>query len=467
MTPLSFILASIATSIFLRSLLGYLAQLARMLPPGPKPWPLIGNVRVMDLIVKVNHIPMPHHSLAALPRAYGLLLHLRLGLVGIVLAALGSMLAQLLKTHDANFLSQSCCSIAKHLSQRMPRKISSLHLFSSKALDDYRHVRQVRSNWTNFVINLYISIIVLFTSCRAASVNLSLLLNISTAKVLGQAMSGKRVYGDRKGGGTRRRRSSSRWWWEMMVPGGVLNISDFVPALKQLNLQGVVAKTKRLHERFDAFLTAIVEEHKASTGSAGNKHDYLLTTLISSREITYLIATTELAVAEPIRQPRILARVQEEIDSVVGRGRLVTELDLRCLTYLQAVSCEINGYHIPKGTKLLVNVWAVARDPDTWAEPLVFRPERFLPGGGEPNVYVKGDDFEIIPFGAGQRMCIGMSMGLRMVQLVTAMLAHAFDPELTDRVFPEKLNMDEAFGLTSQWAKPLSVHPKLRLASYF
>ncbi|KAK3440298.1 hypothetical protein EUGRSUZ_B00579 [Eucalyptus grandis] len=311
---------------------------------------------------------MPHHSLAALPRAYGLLLHLRLGLVGMALAASGSMVAQLLRTHDANFLSQLPRSIAKHLGynyrdmvsvpycprQRMPRKISSLHLFSNKALDDYRHVRQ------------------------------------------------------------------------MMVPGGVLNISDFVPALKQLNLQGVVAKTKRLHERFDAFLTAI-NMFVAGTDTSSS--------------------TTEWAVAEPIRQPRILARVQEEIDSVVGRGRLVTELDLRRLTYLQAVSCEINGYHIPKGTKLLVNVWAVARDPDTWAEPLVFRPERFLPGGKEPNVDLK----------AGRRMCIGMSMGLRMVQLVMAMLAHAFDRELTDR----------AFRLTSQWAKPLSVHPKPRLASHF
>ncbi|KAF7849994.1 hypothetical protein BT93_L0064 [Corymbia citriodora subsp. variegata] len=299
---------------------------------------------------------------------------------------------------------------------------------------------------------------------------------------------------------------------EVMVLAGVFNIGDFVPALEWLDLQGVAAKMKRLHKRFDAFLTAIVEEHKASMGKAGNKHNDLLSTLISLQdvadeeggkltdtEIKALLlnmftagtdtssSTTEWAIAELIRHPEILARVQEEIDAVVGRDRLVTELDLPHLPYLQAViketfrlhpstplslpriaaeSCEINGYHVPKGTTLLVNVWAIARDPNTWAEPLEFRPERFLPGGEKPNADVRGNDFEVIPFGAGRRICAGMSLGLRMVQFMTATLAHAFDWELARGLLPEKLNMDEAYGLTLQRAEPLLIHPKPRLASH-
>lgn len=196
-------------------------------------------------------------------------------------------------------------------------------------------------------------------------------------------------------------------------------------------------------------------------------------------------STVEWAIAEIIRHPKILAQLKQELDSVVGRDRLVSELDLAQLTYLQAVvkevfrlhpstplslpriaaeSCEINGYQIPKGSTLLVNVWAIARDPDVWTEPLEFRPERFLPRGEKPSVDVRGNDFELIPFGAGRRICAGMSLGLRMVQILTATLIHAFDWDLADGLMPEKLNMDEAYGLTLQRAVPLSVHPRPRLS---
>lgn len=134
------------------------------------------------------------------------------------------------------------------------------------------------------------------------------------------------------------------------------------------------------------------------------------------------------------------------------------------LPRMASESCDINGYHIPKGSTLLVNVWAISRDPESWKDPLEFRPERFLPGGERPNADVRGNDFEVIPFGAGRRICAGMSLGLRMVQLLTATLVHAFDWELADGLMPEKLNMDEAFGLTLQRAAPLMVHPKPRLS---
>mgnify|MGYP004707688833 CR=1 FL=1 len=195
----------------------------------------------------------------------------------------------------------------------------------------------------------------------------------------------------------------------------------------------------------------------------------------------------EWAIAELIRNPKLLAQAQQELDAVIGSNRLVTDADLPKLTFIQAIvkeafrlhpstplslprmateNCEINGYFIPKGSTLLVNVWAIARDPDMWADPLEFRPERFLPGGEKPNVDIKGNDFEVIPFGAGRRICAGMSLGVRMVQLLTATLIHAFDWDLPNGQGAEKLNMEEAYGLTLQRASPLMVHPKPRLAPY-
>lgn len=98
-----------------------------------------------------------------------------------------------------------------------------------------------------------------------------------------------------------------------------------------------------------------------------------------------------------------------------------------------------------------------------WTDPLEFRPSRFLPGGDHANSDVKGNDFDVIPFGAGRRICAGMSLGLKMVQFLTATLAHSFDWKLPDDHLPENLNMEEAFGLTLQRAEPFAAHPVPRL----
>ena len=122
----------------------------RSLPPGPRPWPLIGNLPHLGSV--------PHHAIASLARKYGPLMHLRLGQVDVVVAASASVAAQFLKVHDANFASRPPNSGAKHIAYnyqdlvfapygprwRMLRKIVSVHLFSGKALEDFRHVRQVR-----------------------------------------------------------------------------------------------------------------------------------------------------------------------------------------------------------------------------------------------------------------------------------------------------------------------------------
>ncbi|KAE8683956.1 Flavonoid 3',5'-hydroxylase [Hibiscus syriacus] len=458
--------------------------------------------------------PMPHQGLAAMAKVYGPLMHLRLGFVDVVVAASASVAAQFLKVHDSNFLNRPPNAGAKYVAYnyqdlvfapygprwRLLRKISSVHLFSGKALDDFRHVRQEE-----------IRVLVRALASAKTKVNLGQLLNVCTVNALGRVMMGKRVFGDGSGAADPKADEFKSMVVELMKLAGVFNIGDFIPALEWLDLQGVQGKMKKLHKRFDRFLSGILEEHKIKAGEDDRKekHSDLLSTLISLEsadteggkltdiEIKALLlnmftagtdtssSTVEWAMAELIRHPKIMARARQELDSVVGRGRLVSDLHLSSLTYFQAIiketfrlhpstplslprmasdSCEINGYHIPKGATLLVNVWAIARDPNEWNDPLEFRPERFLSGGEKPNADVRGNDFEVIPFGAGRRICAGMSLGLRMVQLMTATLVHAFDWELTDGLKPEKLNMEEAYGLTLQRSAPLMVHPRPRLS---
>ncbi|KAI4343947.1 hypothetical protein L6164_011235 [Bauhinia variegata] len=504
MSPLLLIFATIVVAFLLYRILSLLTRPSLPLPPGPRPWPIIGNLPHMG--------PVPHHALAALARTYGPLMHLRLGCVHVVVASSASVAEQFLKVHDANFSSRPPNAGAKYGAYnyqdlvftpygprwRMLRKISNLHLFSTKALDDFRHLRQ--EEVSRLMRNL---------ASVGSKANLGQLLNVCTTNALGRAMIGRRVFNDGSVGCDPRADEFKSMVVELMELAGVFNIGDFIPALEWLDLQGVQAKLKKLHKRFDAFLTNIIEEHE---GSKTEKHKDMLSALLSSKDVaddegnkltnTVIKAlllnmftagtdtsssTTEWGIAELLRHPKMLARVREELDSVVGRDRVVTELDLPHLPYFQAViketfrlhpstplslpriaaeSCEIFGYHIPKGATLLVNVWAIARDPKEWPDPLEFKPERFLPGGEKAHVDIKGNDFEVIPFGAGRRICAGVNLGLRMVQLLTATMVHAFDFELENGLNPGELNMDEAYGLTLQRAVPLSAHARPRLSPH-
>ncbi|CAH9095755.1 unnamed protein product [Cuscuta epithymum] len=479
------------------------------LPPGPKPWPVIGNLPHLG--------PKPHQSIAALARTYGPLMYLRLGSVDVVVAASASVAAQFLKAHDANFSSRPPNSGAKHIAYnyqdlvfapygprwRMLRKICSVHLFSAKALDDFCHVRQEEVGVLTRAL----------ASAGKSPAKLDQLLNVCTTNALSRVMIGRKVFPDhttnRGGKSDPKADEFKSMVVEMMMLAGVFNVGDFIPAVEWLDLQGIAGKMKKLHARLDAFLNTIVEEHKMNGVKTSRDVDFLSTLMsltadavddqgakLTHTEIKALLlnlftagtdtssSTVEWAIAELLRNPKILKQAQEELDRVIGPDRVVKESDLAQLPFLQAIvketfrlhpstplslprmaaqSCEINGYFVPKGATLLVNVWAIARDPDAWTDPLEFIPARFLPGGEKPNADVRGNDFEVIPFGAGRRICSGMSLGLRMVQLLVATLVHAFDWELPNGQSAEKLNMEEAYGLTLQRAEPLIVHAMPRL----
>ncbi|XP_031490699.1 flavonoid 3'-monooxygenase-like [Nymphaea colorata] len=472
------------------------------LPPGPTGWPLIGSLPALGL--------MPHHSLAALAKQYGPIISLRLGTTTVVAACSASAAREFLKHNDANFSSRPPNAGAKHVAYdsqdmvwaeygpkwRSLRKICAVHLFSNKALDDFRHVREKE-----------LGILAASLARAGENVGVGEALTVCTANALGKVLIGRRVFEGGEDAGEFR-----GMVLELMQLAGVFNIGDFVPSLDWMDLMGVAKKMKALHRRLDGFMQRILEEHGRSSG-AGGQGDVLSVLLrlkddpvgldgqdgkLTDTDIKALLldlftagtdtsaSTVEWALAELIRHPHIQKKVQAELDSVVGRDRLVKESDIQNLPYLQAVvketfrlhpstplslpriaseSCQVAGYHIPKGTRLLVNVWAISRDPSIWTDPLEFQPDRFMPGSKYENIDVRGNDFEVIPFGAGRRICAGMSMGIRMVQLMAATLVHGFGWELPAGQVPEKLNMDEAYGLTLQRAVPLKIQPRPRLAS--
>ncbi|MBA0698269.1 hypothetical protein Goari_021766 [Gossypium aridum] len=125
--------------------------------------------------------------------------------------------------------------------------------------------------------------------------------------------------------------------------------------------------------------------------------------------------------------------------------------------------CTVAGFHIPAGTRLLVNLWKLQRDPRIWHKPLDFLPERFL--SDHANIDVRGQNFELIPFGSGRRICPGITFALHFQHLTLARLLHGFK---WGTVSDKAVDMSESPGMTVPKATPLEVTitPKLRSMLY-
>lgn len=175
----------------------------------------------------------------------------------------------------------------------------------------------------------------------------------------------------------------------------------------------------------------------------------------------------------------VLKKAQQELDSVVGRERQVNESDMKDLVYLQAIikeifrlypaaplsvqhesieDCSVGGYHIPSGTRLIVNLSKLHRDSRVWLNPSEFKPERFLTT--HKDIDFKGQDFELIPFGSGRRMCPAVSFASQVVNLILATLLHSFEIENPSG---QPVDMSESAGLTNLKATPLDVFLMPRL----
>lgn len=186
----------------------------------------------------------------------------------------------------------------------------------------------------------------------------------------------------------------------------------------------------------------------------------------------------EWAMAELMKHPSELKRVQEELTRVVGLDRKVAESDLDKLEYLKcciketlrlhppiplllhetAEDSEIGGYFVPAGARVSINAWAIGRDPTAWKDPDSFKPGRFVEEGAPD---FKGGFFELIPFGSGRRSCPGMQLGLYGLEMAVAQMLHCFTWELPMK--PSELDMSDVFGLTAPRAHPLVAVPTPRL----
>ncbi|KAJ4787203.1 Cytochrome P450 76C4 [Rhynchospora pubera] len=462
------------------------------LPPGPKPFPIVGN------LLQLCPISHPHITFTSLSKIYGPIFSLQLGQVTTIIISSRECAKQLFQNHDLALAGRHEPDAARVQAYhewsiawlppgprwRSLRRICTTELFTAQRLDSYVSVRkQKMQDLLNFISKSAKegSLVEIGPAAFTTTLNLLSCTIFSTDFASFDSDSShdfKKVVE------------------ETMVAGGSPNVSDIFPVLTSLDLQGVRRKlqphNKFLRLVFNEQIDCRIKNRKEVSIACNDLLDVLLDSQFGANEQEHRQAlisvfgdlflagtdtssnTVEWAMAELLQNPVTMAALNYELASIIGPERDMEESDIGRLPYLQAVVKEtlrmhppvpfllprraqetviFGDYLIPEGAKLLVNVWAIGRDETTWPDPLKFRPERFL----ESDIDFKGRDFELIPFGAGRRICPGMPLAYRMVHLMLGSLLHRFEWKLPEEEAKNGLDMSEKFGVTLAMARHLKV----------
>ena len=183
-------------------------------------------------------------------------------------------------------------------------------------------------------------------------------------------------------------------------------------------------------------------------------------------------STLEWVMTNLLNHPNVLKKVTIELDNQIGEDKLINESDISKLSYLQSIiletlrlyptaplllphmssdDCTIQGYDVPRNAILLVNAWAIHRDPNVWDDATSFKPERF-----ETN---KASAYKLMPFGLGRRSCPGAGLAQRIVSLTLGSLIQCFEWE---RLGEKAIDMAESDGTTMPKAIALEANFKVR-----
>ncbi|XP_073138716.1 cytochrome P450 76T24-like [Henckelia pumila] len=440
-----------------------------LLPPGPKPYPIIGNI--LELGEK------PHQSLAKLSQVYGPLIHLKLGSLTTVVVSSPGMAKIFLQKNDQVFSSRihQCAAHAldhHKLSMawlpvdkqwRKLRKICKEEMFSVPSLDSTQGLRRDRlQKLCEYVHGCCIDGKAVDIGRAAFTTSL----NLMSATLFSEELAAF------DSGSCEQLKEVVRGIMECL---GKPNLADYFPVFKVLDVQGILRKNTVYFRRcFDIFEEIIGKRIEMREGTRKNDMLYGRDLFVAGTDTTS--STVEWTMSELLRHPTKMLKLKNELREVIVKNKQVTESDISRLPYLRAVVKEIfrlhpaapllaphkpdedvgiNGYTIPRNAQILINAWAIGRDSGAWFNPESFTPERFL----ENEMDFKGQHFELIPFGAGRRICPGLPLANRMVHLMVATLVHYFDWELDGGLKPQELDMNESFGLTLQKTIPLKAIP--------
>ncbi|CAN6216193.1 unnamed protein product [Urochloa humidicola] len=465
------------------------------LPPSPWALPVIGHL---------HHLAgaLPHRAMRDLAARHGPLLLLRLGGLRVVVASSADAAREVMRARDLNFATRSMSRTVRMAfpsgtegiifapygeAWRQMRKVCTVELLSARRVQSFNSVRAEEAA----------RLLRAVAAAPAPAVNLSELITMYAADSAVRTIVGS-SFKDRDVFLTLLER--------MVKMVAKMSLPDLFPSSRLAMLVSrMPGKMKRQRQELVAFIDNIVREHEENRAVAGNggKEDLLDVLLRIQREGDLQVPITtdniksvigdmlgtgsetvatvlQWIMAELMRNPRVMQKVQDEVRCTLAGQRQVTEDYLSNLHYMHLViketlrlhppapllfprecrsECQVLGFTVPKEAMVLVNAWAISRDPKYWDMPEEFVPERFE----HSKIDFKGTDFEYTPFGAGRRMCPGITFAFVNMELILASLLYHFDWKLPCGMEAADLDMTEELGVTVRRLQDLHLVPVVRV----
>ncbi|KAI9116526.1 hypothetical protein K1719_012693 [Acacia pycnantha] len=469
----------------------------KTLPPGPWKLPIIGNLHQM-----LSSSSPLHHTMRDLAKKYGPLFHLQLGETSNIIVSSTEVAKEVMKTHDITFANRPVYLVSKITGYngvdigfspyghywRQLRKICTLELLSVKRVQSFKAIREEE----------IASLMKHITEHEGSVINLPKLFFPLANSIVARASIGNSKHVNEVV-------SIMKNTLELATG---LGISDLFPSVKFLPvITGFKGKLEKLFVDSDKILEEVVNEHRqknesSKKGSDEVQHEDLVDVLLKIQKENDLdiqitddaikaiiqdmffgatettAAILEWAMCELLRNPETMKEAQAEVRKVFGSKGYVEESELHKCAYIDAAVketlrlhpplpllvprenskiIEISGYEIPYKSRVMVNAWALGRDPKYWKEAEKFQPRRFLDPSTDYNF--RGMDHEYIPFGSGRRICPGISFGYAVLDLTIANLLFHVDWKLPNGMKPEELDMEETFTNTATRKNNLCVVP--------
>ncbi|KAG6388733.1 hypothetical protein SASPL_150165 [Salvia splendens] len=485
----------ILTALFLMTAATWLISFRRRksLPPGPTPLPIFGNMLQLG--------SKPYETFAELSKQYGSLMSIQLGSVYTVVVSSPEMAKEILLKHAEVFSSRNKVQALEECDHnqnsmgflpmgdkwRDMRKISTEHIYSRQSMERSQELRKEKLQ------QLLDHAQKCFEEGRALDFTEASF--ITSTNVMSAILYSKQ---DTEFDST----ATKEFRETVYIAGtvhGLPNYADYFPILRPFDPQGV----KRLAKVYLGRVLGQMEGHlreriqiKNQNPNGPKKNDFVEMVVdslqakdnkLTLESYTHLMMDLytgasvmntggmERIMKELISHPDKMAKLKAELKSVMGDEKVVDDSKMSKLPYLQAVVKEamrfyppivlvnrqaesdlvVNGYLIPKGTRVLINLWGMGRDSNIWDNPLLFEPERFL----DQKIDFKGQDYKLIPFGSGKRICPAMSFSSWVMHTLPATLIHNFNWKLEPQDASDKEAKGMWNGLPTGMAPPLKIVP--------
>ncbi|XP_038982061.1 premnaspirodiene oxygenase-like [Phoenix dactylifera] len=491
-SPLNFLSFPFLFSSFLFLVVVFKAakSRARKLPPSPRKLPIIGHLHHLRGNVH-------HRALRDLSRRHGPVMYLKLGQVDHVVISSPEAAREIMQTHDLIFATRPRLLIPEMLHHctdiafapygnywRQLRKICIVELLSAKRVKAFATPQQ--EEISNLVGNI--------SMLNKSPVNLSEKLSLLTNGVISRVACGRTCkHGQRIISACKK----------LTALASGFCVADLFPSFGFIDtLSGLRSASANARRELDEILEDIIKEHQekraATNSNKGDdqREEDLVDVLLGLKEnggLEFPLTHTNIkavimdmffagtdtssetmvwAMAELMKQPEVMEKAQAEVRRVLKGKAKIEEGDMSEFHYMKLViketlrlhppvplllprvctkSCQVDGYDIPVGSRVMINAWAIGRDPRYWEDPESFKPERFEGS----SVDFVGGSFELVPFGGGRRICPGMNFGLAEMELFLSHLLYYFDWKLPNGMGPDDVEMTETFGSTVGRKSPL------------